>query len=203
VNGKRVPLLDQPAGNYLLTVSLSRPGSTERPFGTLNFKVFPSASSPVAWDITDPDTLVDLQKGVSDEERGLCHVVQGQPALSLIWFRRALEKDRGNEAARSNLVDYYFSQKDFLSVVKLFDDTGITDSTDPGTILKIADSFDKTGDPQKAISVVEAALPTRQENGPLFLALSGYYRKLGNNKRADELAHLGRTYMEQSLPGTN
>ncbi len=203
VNGKRVPLPDQPSGNYLLTVSVNRPGLTERPFGTLSFRVFPGAASPEAWDVTDPDTLVDLQKGVSDEERGLCHVVQGQPVLSLIWFRRALEKDRSNEAARSNLVDYYFSQKDFLSVVKLFDDTGITDSTDPGTILKIADSFDKTGDPQKAISVVEAALPTRQENGPLFLALSGYYRKVGNIKRADELAHLGRTYLDQSPPGTN
>jgi tetratricopeptide (TPR) repeat protein len=198
-----VPLLDQPSGNYLLTVSLKWPGLTERPFGTLSFKVFPGAASPEAWDVTDPDTLVDLQKGLSDEERGLCHVVQGQPVLSLVWFRRALEKDRGNEAARSNLVDYYFSQKDFLSVVKLFDDTGITDSTDPGTILKIADSFDKTGEPQKAISVVEAALPTRQENGPLLLALSGYYHKIGNDKKADELAHLGRTYMEQSLPRTN
>ncbi len=203
VNGKRIPLADQPTGNYMLSVSLSRPGLTDRPFGTLNFKVFPGAPSLGAWDVTDPDTLLDLQKGTSDEERGLCHVAQGQPELSLIWFRRALEKDRGREAARSRLVEFYFAKQDFLSVVNLFSQAGITDSTDSETVLKIADSFDKTGDPQKAISVVEAALPNRPANGPLFLALSGYYRRMGNTKKADELAHLGREYIDQTPSAPN
>jgi tetratricopeptide (TPR) repeat protein len=203
VNGKRVPLADEPTGNYLLTVSLSQPGWSERPFGTLNFKVFPGAPSPVAWDVTDPDTLADLQKGISDEERGQCHVAQGQPALALVWFRRALEKNRVNEASRENLVDYYFSQKDFLTVVQLYNQDGLTDSTGLETILRVSDSFDKTGDPQKAISVLEAALATRPESGPLFLALSKYYHEVGNDKKAEELAHRGQVYLDQGTGGTN
>ncbi|MGO9640682.1 MAG: GWxTD domain-containing protein [Candidatus Acidiferrales bacterium] len=203
VNGKRIPLTDQSTGNYLLTVYFDRPGATGKQFANLNFRVTSGPVPPAAWDVSDPEMLGDLQKGVSDEERGLCHVAEGQPGPSLIWFRRALGKNRLNEASRSNLVGYYFSQKDFLSVIKLFDEDGVTDSTDAETILKIADSFDRTNNPQKAISVLEAALPTRPESGPLYLALSTYYRKVGNDKKADELAHLGRMYLGQSGPGTN
>jgi GWxTD domain-containing protein len=203
VNGKRIALTDEPSGNYLLTVFFERPGADGRQFANINFRVTSGEAPPAAWDVSDPGELDDLQKGVSDEQRGLCHVAQGQPVLSLVWFRRALDKSRANETSFSNLVDYYFSQKDFLSVVKLFSQLGITDNTDPRTILEIADSFDRTGDPRKAISVVEAALPTRPESGPLFLALSGYYHRVGNDKKADELAHLGREYMDQNANGPN
>jgi Tfp pilus assembly protein PilF len=112
-----------------------------------------------------------------------------------VWFRRALQLDHSNDVARARLVDAYFSKKDYAAVVSLFSDAGVTEGTDSETLLRIATSFEKRGSTPQAISVIEAALRSRPEDGPLYLALAQYYTEVGNAKRAAELAKKGRSYL--------
>ena len=44
----------------------------------------------------------------------------------------------------------------------------------------------------QAISVIENALASHPEDGPLYLALAQYYGQMGNAQKAAELAQKGR-----------
>jgi Tfp pilus assembly protein PilF len=83
--------------------------------------------------------------------------------------------------------------------LSLYKDAGITDQSDAETALRIADSFAQTGDMRNAISILESALHSREDNGPLYLALAGYYRKTGDAAKAAELESKGRSRL---TPGT-
>ena len=96
-------------------------------------------------------------------------------------------------------MDAYYERKDYAAIVSLFSDAGITDGTDAETILRMAESLGKSGDTRKAIALLESALNSRPEDGPLYLALAGYYQQIGNSQKANELTRKGKTHME---PGT-
>ncbi len=195
VNGKKFSLEGQPVGNYMLTVTVGQAGSGHRAFGTLNFSVL--NSSPVAntWDVSDPFARQDAEKGVLDEQRGLCELAAGKQDEARAFFRRALDRNHSDEIARSRLVDAYYARKDYAAILSLYQDAGITDQSDPETILRIAESFDQAGKTQEAISVLESALSSRTENGPLYLSLAEYYRKIGNGKKAAELEAKGKSHL--------
>jgi tetratricopeptide (TPR) repeat protein len=93
-------------------------------------------------------------------------------------------------------VDAYYARKDYAAILSLYKDTGITDQSDSETILRIAESFAQTGSVRAAISLLEAALQSRQENGPLYLALAGYYRKAGDAGKAAELETKGKSHLQ-------
>jgi Tfp pilus assembly protein PilF len=130
-----------------------------------------------------------------DQQRGLCYLAQGEPDQARSWLRRSLQLNHANDPARARLVDAYFARKDYAAVVSLYHDASVTDSTDSETLLRIAASLEKTGKPKDAISLLEGALHGRPEDGPLYLALSGYYVRIGNPQKADELARKGRSYL--------
>ena len=195
VNGKKLPLNAETLGGFILTVSVARAGTTERGFAKLNFRVTSDSSMPAPWDILDPAIAKDALRGVFDEQRGLCYISAKQPDEARAWFRRALDLDHSNDVARANLVDAYYSHKDFAAVVSLYDDTGVTDETDSATIVRIAESLQKTSDTKKAIALLERALDSRPKDGPLYLALAGYYEQVGDAKRAAELANKGKSLM--------
>jgi hypothetical protein len=95
-------------------------------------------------------------------------------------------------------VDAYYSRKDYAAIVSLYKDAGITDQSDSDTILRIAESFGQTGGVRQAISVIESALPTREDNGPLDLALAGYYQKAGDAGKAAEFEKKGKARLAPS-----
>ncbi len=195
VTGKKLSLDQQSSGSYILNVTVNNPENKHSGFGTMNFKVLDAPSGPEPWDVLEPGIAQDAEKGILDQQRGLCYWALGQFDEARVWFRRALQLDHSNDVARARLVDAYFSKKDYAAVVSLFSDAGVTERTDSETLLRIATSFEKRGSTPQAISVIEAALPSRPEDGPLYLALAQYYTEVGNARKAAELAQKGRSFL--------
>jgi GWxTD domain-containing protein len=200
VTGKKLSLEKQSMGNYILNVSVNDPTMKQNGFATMNFKILDSSSIPAVWDVVEPGIAQDAEKGILDQQRGLSHLAFGQVEEARVWFRRALQLDHADDIARARLVDAYFSRKDYSAVVSLFSDAGVTEKTDSETLLRIATSFEKQGNTRQAISVLEAALQSRPEEGPLYLALAQYYGTLGNSQKAAELTIKGKSYLTPDPP---
>jgi GWxTD domain-containing protein len=198
-NGKKLPLNPQWIGTYMLTVAVSR-GTAERTSATLNLRAVGGDLVPRPWDVSDPSLFKDASQGVLDQQRGLCYLNLGQVAEARLYFRRSLERDHGNEVARSRLVDAYYSQRDYAAVVSLYNDAGTTEETDSETLSRIASSLVKTGDTKRAISVLEEALRSRPEDGGIYLALADCYRQAGETAKAAAMAQKGRSYLGTSTP---
>src|SRR6267154_3646912 len=195
VTGKKLSLDQQSSGTYILNVTVSNPETRQTGFGTMNFRILDAPSGPEPWDVLEPGIAQDAEKGILDQQRGLCYWALGQFDEARVWFRRALQLDHSNDIARARLVDAYFAKKDYAAVVSLFSDAGVTETTDSETLLRVAASLEKRGGTTQAISVIEDALRSRPEDGPLYLALAQYYTEVGNAKRAAELAKKGRSYL--------
>jgi hypothetical protein len=200
VTGKKLSLEKQSMGNYILNVSVNDPTMKQNGFATMNFKVLDTSSLAEVWDVVEPGIAQDAEKGILDQQRGLSHLAFGQVEEARVWFRRALQLDHADDIARARLVDAYFSRKDYAAVVSLFSDAGVTEKTDSETLLRIATSFQKQGNTRQAISVIEAALQSRPEEGPLYLALAQYYGTLGNSQKAAELTIKGKSYLSPDPP---
>jgi len=195
VGGKKLPLLGQPMGNYMMSISVDQPGAAPGATFTLPFSVSPGGASRDVWDLTDAGLAKDSQSGLVDRERALVLLSQGKVDEARLWFRRALSRNHSDEISKSRLVAAYFARKDYAAILSLYKDAGITDNSDSQIILQISDSFSQTGNVREAISLVESALRSRQENGPLYLALAGYYRKAGDAAKAAELEAQGKSRM--------
>jgi len=198
VTGKKLSLDQQSSGNYILNVTVNNPETKHSAFRTMNFKVRDTPPQPEPWDVLEPGIAQDAEKGILDQQRGLCYWALGQYDEARVWFRRALQLDHSNDVARARLVDAYFSRKDYAAVVSLFADAGVTNATDSETLLRIATSLQKRGDTSKAISVLESVLPSRSEEGPLYLALAQYYTEVGNPKKAADLSQKGKSLLAEA-----
>jgi len=198
VTGKKLSLDQQSSGNYILNVSVNNPETKHSGFGTMNFKVLDAPPQPEPWDVLEPGIVQDAERGILDQQRGLSYWALGQYDEARVWFRRALQVDHSNDVARARLVDAYFSKKDYAAVVSLFSDAGVTETTDSETLLRIATCLQKLGDTSKAISVLESVLPSRSEEGPLYLALAQYYSEVGNPKKAADLSQRGKSLLAES-----
>jgi GWxTD domain-containing protein len=199
VTGKKLSLDQQSSGSYILNVTVNNPETKRNGFGTMNFKVLDGPSMPEPWDVLEPGIAQDAEKGILDQQRGLCYWALGQFDEARVWFRRALQLDHSNDVARARLVDAYFSKKDYAAVVSLFSDAGVTERTDSETLLRIASSLEKKGSTPQAISVIENALPSRAEDGSLYLALAQYYSEIGNTRKAAELTQKGKSLLAEPL----
>src|SRR5438876_9555551 len=189
----KLRLEQQSSCSNILNVTVNNPEAKQNGFATMNFKVLDAPAPPEPWDVLEPGIAQDAEKGILDQQRGLCYWALGQFDEARAWFRRALQLDHSNDVARSRLVDAYFSKTDYAAVVSLFSDAGVTETTDSETLLRIATSLQKRGDTSKAISVLESVLPSRSEEGPLYLALAQYYTEAGNSKKAAELSQRGKS----------
>jgi GWxTD domain-containing protein len=195
VTGKKLSLDQQSSGSYILNVTVNNPENKHSGFGTMNFKVLDAPSMPEPWDVLEPGIAQDAEKGVLDQQRGLCYWALGQFDEARVWFRRALQLDHANDVARARLVDAYFSKKDFAAVVSLFSDAGVTETTDSETLLRIATSLEKRGNAPQAISILENALLSRPEEGPFYMALAQYYTEIGNSRKAADLTQKGKSLL--------
>ena len=198
VSGKKVALTGQPMGNYILSIAVAQPGGPDSVYSTLPFSVSPEGPTHDVWDLTDPTLAADSANGLLDRERALCLLSSGKGDESRAWFRRALARNHSDEIAKSRLVEAYYARKDHAAILALYKDVGVSEQTEPETILRIAESFGQTGGLHDAITVLESALRTRDDNGPLYLALSGYYRKAGDTAKAAEVEAKGKARLASS-----
>jgi GWxTD domain-containing protein len=195
LNGKKFSLADKPQGNYILTVSVSHPGSSERTFSSLPFQILNDVPAASPWDVDEPDIETDEAKGILDRERALCYLAQNDPNEARLWFRLALSKDHSDDVARARLVQAYYTLNAYSAVVSLFNDAGITDETDSGIITQIAESLVKTGSTSKAVSLLQGAIHSRPEDGPLYLALADCYQQMGHAQEALEMSAKGKSLL--------
>jgi GWxTD domain-containing protein len=193
VTGKKLSLDQQALGNYLLTVTVDNPGS-HPVFATTSFRIL-SDGDPESWDVLQPGISEDAEKGVLDRQRGLCYLALGETIPARTSFRRALQLNHSDDVARAHLVDLYYSKRDYRAVLSLFEDVGVTGSTDSETLVRIAASLREAGKIGVAISMLEKALEARPDDGPLYLALAGYYGQIGNAQKAAELNEKGKAHM--------
>lgn len=164
----------------------------------MSFKVLDAPFGLEPWDVFEPGIAQDAEKGILDQQRGLCYWALGKFDEARVWFRRALQLDHSNDVARARLVDAYFSKKDYAAVVSLFSDAGVTETTDSETLLRIATSLDKKGSTRKAIAVIEDALKSRPDEGPFYLALAQYYTETGNPRKAADLTQKGKSLLAEA-----
>lgn len=198
VNGKQLPPVDRPPGAYLLSVAINQPGAPQRASSTLPFSILPAGEKPDVWDFTAPTLQKDVETGVVDRERALCLIEQGKEDEARQWFRRALARNHADEISRARLIEAYYARKDYAAIQSLYKDAGITDDSDAGTILRIAEAFDRTGGTSNALSLVESALPAHQDDGTLYMAVAGYYRKTGDAKKAADAEAKGKKLLAPS-----
>jgi Tfp pilus assembly protein PilF len=195
VSGKKISLSDKPAGGYLLTISVNRDGTSQKAGITVPFQI--SGDVPVAepWDVDEPEMDTDEAKGISDQQRALCYLEEGNPDQARLWFRLALSKDHADDVARTQLVQAYYGLSAYSAVVSLFNDAGITEHTDPSTVSRIAESFLRTGNTQKAVSLLQDAVHSTPTDGTLYLALADCYQKMGKADQALEMSRKGTSLL--------
>lgn len=192
LNGKKISLEGLQPGNYLLIITVTDPPSQIKAYGSMNFRVVPEQHFTPAWDVYDESIAADVDKGVPEFQRGLCYLDLGDKNNAALWFRKALEKNPSNEAARARLVDIYFGQQDFTAATALYSPASITGQTDEQSILRVAESFLKLGKLERAIDFLEAALRVKPDSGPLWLEVASYYQRAGNWEKAAEFERRGK-----------
>ncbi len=195
INGKRIPTVDLATGNYRVVVTITDPRTQQKAFGSLSFGVYPETSALPAWDVSDDGAGDRERKGTADFQRGQCYQALGNAAEALKWFQQAYAKNSGDEHFRSTLTDLYFGRQDYGKVVDLYSANGITASTDEKSILRVAESLEKTGNLNRAVAVLESGTALNPSSGPLLLGLAEYYRKAGQPDKAAAAEKKGKQFL--------
>jgi GWxTD domain-containing protein len=203
LNGKKIPTSELPAGNYRMAITVLDPETHARANTTFNFRVLSSSGAPTtAWDISDPELARYVTSGSADFDRGLGYLAAGDQPAAAEHFRASLEKNPNNQLVRARLVEYYFGQQNFAQVAKLFDHIPVTKDTQEDTVLRVADSLDKTGNVKQAADFLESALSIKGPSGPMYLTLANYYQRLGNAQKAEEMDRKGKSLMHPAAPAS-
>jgi GWxTD domain-containing protein len=195
VSGKKLDLERRLPGNYVLTITVKRPDSDQKAYATAHFRLIGDADLRKTWDVQEPDILKDAEAGFLNQQRGLALLAQGQPEESRKWLLSALKLGHSNDKARAALVEAYFAKKDYAAVRSLYTDTGVTDKTDSQTLIRIATSLQRLGEPQRALSLLQDSIGFRPDDGPLYLALADVYRQQGDLQKALESEKKARAYL--------
>jgi GWxTD domain-containing protein len=202
VTGKRIPTADLNPGNYHLSVTITDPETQQKAFSSMSFRIETSRNLPATWYLVDPDIHDSVSRGEWDYERAMCYWAAGDKISAERWFRAALQKDISNQDALAKLVELYFGQNAFAKIAELYVRVPFNEKTEEQTILRVAESLDKTGNVKQAISALESALTTKQNSGPIYLMLSSCYQEVGNQQKAQELERKGKSLMATTPPAS-
>ena len=195
VNGKQILTGDLAPGNYRLVMTVRDPQTQEKAYGSLNFSVYPSAAAPAAWDVSDDKIADSVNSGVTDYQRASCYMASGDYVRALTWVQNAYLKNPADERFRSRLIELYFAQQQYDKVGDIYAKVGISEATDEQTIARIAESFEKSGEIRKAVSVMESGAALKPSSAPLLLGLAKYYREAGDLQKASAAEQKGRQLM--------
>jgi GWxTD domain-containing protein len=199
VNGKEITVGDWASGNYKLVLTLVDPETDEKSYSTMNFRVFPSPGVHRPWGINDhQETSTEAANGTLDYERGTCYQAQGQAEAAIALFEKVLQKSPDSQEVLTALIDAQFSRQSYAEVAKYAKKESLTDLTDERTILRMAESLDKTGKTKEAIEFLEAALVLKPTTGALDITLAEYYAKVGDAKKAEEHRLKGQRLVQEN-----
>jgi GWxTD domain-containing protein len=195
VSGKKLTLNDKSVGNYMLTATTVESNTKDKAYATTTYRAVGEGAPPPPWEVDQPELAKDIENGVVDQQRGLCLLAEGHADEGRRWLRNALRLNKDNDPAREALVGEYYSKQAYTAIVALYNDAGVTESTDSQTIVRVANSLQRTGESQKAISLLQSALDTRAKDGSLYLGLSDIYQQQGNASKAAELQKQGLSFI--------
>jgi tetratricopeptide (TPR) repeat protein len=191
INGKQIPTIELSQGSYRLAMTVRDPESGAKAYGALTFTVDATVAATPAWDASD-DKADD---GTTEYQRALCYLAVGDKGSAIQWLQVARTRRPNQERFRTKLIEIYFDQQDYRKVIDLYARGGLSEFTDEQTIVRIAESFDKSGDVHKAVGVMESAAHLKPDSGPMLLGLAEYYRKAGDPKKAAAAEQKGRQLM--------
>jgi Tfp pilus assembly protein PilF len=191
INGKQIPTTELSPGNYRLAMTLRDPESGAKAYGALTFAVNATTAATPAWDTSD-DKVGD---GTDEYQRALCYLASGDKGNAIQWLQTAATRNPNEERFRNKLIELYFDRQDYGKVTELYARNGLSESTDEQTIVRIAESFDKSGDVRKAVGVMESGAHLNPGSGPIQLGLAEYYRKAGEPQKAAAAEQKGRQLM--------
>lgn len=197
ISGKKISTEQLAPGNYRLLVTVREEATGKKAFSSLNFRVVSSATTYEAWDLTDEQVAEDLRSGYFDYRRGLSWLVQGDKDQALRDMRSAFDRNPGDESIYRSLVGLYFARQAFPEISDIASRhtyVGSTD-TDEVTVLRVAESLEKTGKLQRAVQLLETAVKTKDASGALYLALAGCYERMGEHQKAAQAERRGKSLM--------
>jgi len=195
INGKRIPTVELSPGNYRLVMTLHNPETQEKVYGSLSFSVYTTSTPVPAWDVSDDGIAATIANGTADYQRALCYLVLGDKQHAADFLQSAHARNPEEERFRNKLVELYFGRQEYAKIAALYADNGITPTTDEQTILRVAESFEKSGDVNKAVTVMEAGTKLNPSSGALLLSLAEYYRKAGDEQKAAAAEQKGKQFM--------
>ncbi|HET7442582.1 MAG TPA: GWxTD domain-containing protein [Terriglobales bacterium] len=197
ISGKKISTEQLAPGNYRLLVTVREEGTGKKAFSSLNFRVVPAATTYEAWDLTDEQVADDLHSGYLDYRRGLSWLAQGDKDQALRYIRSAFDRTPGDESIYRSLVDLYFAGQAFSEITDVASRHTLVGSTDTDevTVLRVAESLEKTGKLQKAVQLLESAVKTKDGSGALYLALAGCYERMGEHEKAAQAESRGKSLM--------
>jgi tetratricopeptide (TPR) repeat protein len=172
-------------------MTLRDPESGAKVYGALTFAVNPTVAAIPAWDASD-DTAAD---GTAEYQRALCYLAGKEKGNAIQWLQAAWTKNPKEDRSRNKLIELYFDQQNYGKVIELYARSGLNESTDEQTIVRIAESFDKSGDVRKAVGVMESGTHLNPGSGPMLLGLAEYYRKAGESQKAAAAEQKARQLM--------
>ncbi|HYL15322.1 MAG TPA: GWxTD domain-containing protein [Terriglobales bacterium] len=200
VSGKKIELTDLYPGNYRLVVTVSDPGAQQKAYSSLQFRILSDRELPPTWYLADPGISDSVRNGSWDYERGMSYGASGDKKAEEHWFRQALQRNPANRDALARLVDLYFEQQAFARVAELYTRAPVNDGTEEQTLLRMAESLEKTGNLKQAVALLESAISSRKTSGPLYLMLASYYQAMGEQEKAREFERKGKSLMSSSPP---
>jgi len=195
LNGKRILTGELQPGNYRLVMTLSDPDTQNKVFGALSFTVLSTSVAAAAWDASDDSIAASVGNGNADYDRALCYLAIADQAHAEEYLEKAHGSSPSDERYKAKLAEIYFARQQYARVTQLYSGNGITATTDEQTILRLAESFDKTGDLRKSVAVMEAGTSFNPSSGPLLLGLAEYYRKTGDDRKAAVTEQKGKQFM--------
>jgi GWxTD domain-containing protein len=195
VNGKRLPTTELEPGNYRLVMTLRDPASQAKVFSNLVFRVTSAGEHHESWDITDPTAVDNVRSGLTDYRRSLCYLSAKMKDQALRSLEAAHQHAPEKPVYSQRLIEAYFADQQYAQVTALYARGALPQDADEQSVLRVASSFEKTGNVKKALEIMEAASRQKPSSGPLLLGLAEYYRKTGDSARADEVERKGRALM--------
>jgi len=167
LKSKTIAVNDLENGDYRLIVNLRQAGSSE---------VVASANTPLRISADKSDLplyfVSDIQAlgrpGVAAYMRALEATSQKNDSAATGYFRQALDQNPANTFAGQDLVQLYFSQRQYAPIADLYKRLGIDAfKASPVTLAQIALSFRQSGDPEQARNVITAGLGIYPGNATL------------------------------------
>jgi tetratricopeptide (TPR) repeat protein len=200
LNGKVISLSDAPAGNYRMVVTIVDPETQHKTYGTLNFAVVPRLSDSTAtWYVYDEKSTDTAKLAEDDYDRALCYLATGNQENALYWLAVAIERDPQDQLALSKLVSLYSEKKDFTRIAALYPRFVVNKDTNEETVIQVADALQRTGRLPQAVVLLETTSSSREPSGALLLALSGYYRQMGQVEKANAVEQRGKSLLNNAI----